>query len=607
MQQGFRNYNFFYKKFQPIVASGGSVSDVTINGTLYRVHTFTSTGSSTFSVSSVGNGSNPKVEYLVVAGGGAGGYPSDRTGGGGGAGGLLHNIGAGISVSATSYPLSIGAGGTGGVVPTNGQNSTAFGVTAIGGGRGGGSAYLSATGGSSGGTYHNAADTVKSGTSGQGTSGGAGYDSGNVSVGFKAGGGGGSFSAGSSASSGINGNGGSGTPLKMASNTATYYAAGGGGGNQVYTAQSLGGNGGGGNGAVNSTTAATAGAANTGSGGGGGAVSNGGSSFLAGANGGSGIIIIRYPLEMTGIPINTSNVGIVATGGNISYDFVSGTTYKIHTFRSSDTFSVSSLGSLGGQIEYLIAAGGGGGADRGGGGGGGGVITNFGGTKLSVSVQNYSISVGSGGLGGREYWQMNSAGTSYAPTGARDAATNGQNSTAFGLTAIGGGAGAEGYSGGSAAGQNGGSGGGGVLYGNPNVTVSKSGYTAGQGNAGGGALFIASTTTRGGGGGAGSAGTDGGAGGVVNAIGGDGLLSSISGSQTYYGGGGSACYSTLVSLGGTNGDSMPQANAVSNSGAGGGGQYGFSNYNSAPNSLFWAGGGNGGSGVVIIRYPISTS
>ena len=59
---------------QFIVASGGSVSTVGD----YKVHIFTTTGASTFVVSS-GAGD---VEYLVVAGGGSG---SAQYGGGGGA------------------------------------------------------------------------------------------------------------------------------------------------------------------------------------------------------------------------------------------------------------------------------------------------------------------------------------------------------------------------------------------------------------------------------------------------------------------------------------------------------------------------------------------
>ena len=77
---GLIDFNDFYgaETATFIVASGGSV---TTDGD-YKVHTFTSSGTITFS--QVGNaaGSNT-VEYLVVAGGGGGGSL-----GGGGAGGM---------------------------------------------------------------------------------------------------------------------------------------------------------------------------------------------------------------------------------------------------------------------------------------------------------------------------------------------------------------------------------------------------------------------------------------------------------------------------------------------------------------------------------------
>jgi hypothetical protein len=106
---------------QYVAATGGTVSTVCTN---FKVHTFTAPG--TFCVSSVGNaaGSNT-IEYLVVAGGGAGG-PNRR--GGGGAGGFRFAAPtlapltypakplagpAALPVTATGYPVTIGAGATG--------------------------------------------------------------------------------------------------------------------------------------------------------------------------------------------------------------------------------------------------------------------------------------------------------------------------------------------------------------------------------------------------------------------------------------------------------------------------------------------------------------
>ncbi|NBP17017.1 hypothetical protein EBU95_22010 [bacterium] len=49
-------------------------------------------------------------DYLVVAGGGGGGT-SPNSGGAGGAGG--YRVGAGVPISAGSYPITVGAGGGG--------------------------------------------------------------------------------------------------------------------------------------------------------------------------------------------------------------------------------------------------------------------------------------------------------------------------------------------------------------------------------------------------------------------------------------------------------------------------------------------------------------
>jgi hypothetical protein len=74
----------------------------------------------------------PVVEYLVVAGGGAGNYT-----GGGGAGGLLSGF-SGVSIG-SSITVTVGAGGTGTLGTsqgTAGSNSVFSSITAIGGGLG---------------------------------------------------------------------------------------------------------------------------------------------------------------------------------------------------------------------------------------------------------------------------------------------------------------------------------------------------------------------------------------------------------------------------------------------------------------------------------------
>ena len=107
------------------LSSGGTK---TTDGS-YTVHTFTGSGTFTFSSAPIGF----SVEYLVAAGGGGGG----RAGGGGGAGGL--RIGS-ISLTDGSYTVTIGAGGAGGqsgVQSSNGENSVFDSVTATCGGGGG--------------------------------------------------------------------------------------------------------------------------------------------------------------------------------------------------------------------------------------------------------------------------------------------------------------------------------------------------------------------------------------------------------------------------------------------------------------------------------------
>jgi hypothetical protein len=92
-----------------------------------------------FEVNTNSNAVSPfvTVEYLIAAGGGAGGYSAAaQTGAGaGGAGGLLQ--GSASLVSGT-YNIVVGAGGIGALNNRggNGGDSTALGLTAIGGGGG---------------------------------------------------------------------------------------------------------------------------------------------------------------------------------------------------------------------------------------------------------------------------------------------------------------------------------------------------------------------------------------------------------------------------------------------------------------------------------------
>ena len=59
----------------PVVATGGTITDITVNGAPYKLHTFTSSG--TMTVTTAG-----AIDYMLVAGGAS----SNSGGRGGGAG-----------------------------------------------------------------------------------------------------------------------------------------------------------------------------------------------------------------------------------------------------------------------------------------------------------------------------------------------------------------------------------------------------------------------------------------------------------------------------------------------------------------------------------------
>lgn len=305
-----------------------------------------------------------------------------------------------------------------------------------------------------------------------------------------------------------------------------------------------------------------------------------------------------------------------ATGGAITD--IAG--YRVHTFTSSGTFTVSS-GSK--NIEYLVIAGGGCGGGWGGGGGGAGgyrssVIGEMSGGGASaestfyVSEGSYVVTVGAGS------------------PGSSNPHVNGSNSSFDSIISLGGGSG-----GGSSnmstytpnnPGDGGSGGGSSWIY---QTQDGQGGIpTSGQGYSGGSVSFAnADYHPTGGGGGAGSAG-----GSPANTFsasgnGGIGVQSNIDGNNYYYaggggggihqyaggpqiagngglgGGGGGAGGDTQGSGGGSarnagqagQGPSSPGGNGGANTGGGGGGGA------SGSGNAF---GGNGGSGIVIVRYPI---
>jgi hypothetical protein len=231
------------------------------------------------------------VDYLVVAGGGSGGT---WLGGGGGGGGF--KTGTGLSVSSATT-VTIGAGGAGrfqnlsnGVTDGNvGNNSVFASITSTGGGYGGGGGNIGSgggAGGSGGGGGGNNIPLSHAGgaasPSGQGNNGGNGLNS---APNYPAGGGGGAGAAGGNATTTTGGSGGNGSSNSYSGSSVTY--AGGGGSSTFGGTPGGGGTGGGGAG---TNTDGVSGTVNTG-GGGGGAYAG----YTSGS-GGSGIVIVRYPV-----------------------------------------------------------------------------------------------------------------------------------------------------------------------------------------------------------------------------------------------------------------------------------------------------------------------
>ena len=347
-----------------------------------------------------------------------------------------------------------------------------------------------------------------------------------------------------------------------------------------------------------------------------------------GGSGGSGCVIIKAQY--------TVSDSFAATGGTNQPNGIVSGSYTYHVFADDGNFVVAS-GSK--SIDFLIVAGGGGGANgQGGGGGAGGVVY---GTSVYIGKGTYPVVVGAGGGG--------------AGPGTSTPGSKGSDSKFGGLTAIGGGGGAQnnwGHPGGNptspsagpypssddnsrfiVGGSSGGCGGG-TKSGAPGPdlqaqypymqTPNRGGTTmynniTQYGNAGG-AQGNAASGAGGGGGGAGGEGggsypgnSNGGGGQPFPAFPGPVLSPGMPSPQQSafatavgtsgefgggggggYGGGGGGSYGNGgPGGGGQGGSSTPDGgdNGVAGTGGGGGGSG-----NSGP------GGGDGGKGVVIIRY-----
>jgi hypothetical protein len=290
-------------------ASGGNI--VTNDGT-YWYHAFLNSGTFTPAKALT-------CDILVVAGGGSGATGGNSAGaGGGGAGGLLPFTSQ--SLTAVAHSCIVGAGGAavgraGGaaVNGTTGNDSQFASLTLVKGGGFGGGGLLDGvggnggTGGSGGGAGRWSNSTSQFGgspTSGQGFKGGDALSTG--AGGRNGAGGGGAGAAGANITNVGQMDGGIGSSAYSSWGLATttgqnsggtvYYAGGGAGSGIVYFGN--GGLGGGGASPVPASGAqtATSGSPNTGGGGGGMGGADEGSNKTSGA-GGSGIIIVRYPMS----------------------------------------------------------------------------------------------------------------------------------------------------------------------------------------------------------------------------------------------------------------------------------------------------------------------
>lgn len=286
-------------------------------------------------------------------------------------------------------------------------------------------------------------------------------------------------------------------------------------------------------------------------------------------------------------------------GSDESLDDYNGRLYKVHVFNQTGTFRVKEIGDSD-RVEALIVGGGGGGGEgggaaaAGGGGGAGGLIYK----EVSVDNKEYSITIGSGGLGGLKGDSPTSDGRGI----------NGQDSVAFGLTALGGGGGGS-TSSESNAKDGGNGGGGGGQGGDKGVETQTNSASGGTGKNGGdgnpSTLGGSGDDVGGGGGGAGEVGQNASDRGPAG-DGGDGvdyrhIFGDVVGENGRFAGGGGGAVPNYYN---TNNGGKGGIGGGGNGGQDGGGEDG------APNTGGGGGGGDGqragdgGSGVVIIRYPL---
>ena len=258
--------------------TGGIEQEYESGGSNYRSHSFLTPGTHRFSTSTA-----LTIDLLIVGGGGGSAKAQSNTvtTGGAGAGGLVE--GTSQTLAAGNYTIVVGAGGARSTSVTapasDGGNSTFNSFTATGGGGGTDYDTVGRAGGSGSGGPE---DSKVGGATNQNT-----YSSTTNVTGYgNAGGTGGSYPSGGSGSGGgaggAGGNATNGTVAGGAGRANSFRT----GSNVTYST--------GGQGVGGSEVNGTAGNANTGNGAGG--VSTGSGGNTKSADGGSGIVVIRYAI-----------------------------------------------------------------------------------------------------------------------------------------------------------------------------------------------------------------------------------------------------------------------------------------------------------------------
>lgn len=618
----------------------GAARAYKIGGEVVLVFTNTAAGSCSFEIASK---LVADVRYLLVGGGGPGGF-SNTAGnvpGGGGAGGMITGE---VSVAEGAYSVTVGAGGLpvetlaainnkggdsvitdqtahlalrayggGGGGMTHGANETDQYSIGVSGGSGGGAAVATYGGRSFAGRVGGA------GVTGQGNKGGDSHDD---EWAYRNGGGGGGAGAPGqdSPSNATSGKGGDGLPCDI-TGEEVWYAGGGaggayyGGGNPVHY---LGGAGGGGESygqwheGCDEPLYSRAGVDALG-GGGAGASGHGWVGVCAAGRGGNGVVIVRF----TRILKQEDPLPDVSFTGEAEwYNIGRGKTREtVVIYTNVNEVGTLTLGRRATARVLLVGGGGPGGYASaynmmGGGGGAGGVVSN---ECAELKRGVYEIVVGKGGLPSNDRFVRAGNGG--------DSIVTFQGAELY--RAFGGGAGgnANGDNLGNeysnpAWGANGGCGGGGATYyswwNQPGA-----GGTGSQGFNGGNAKNNGNDDngyyrSPGGGGGAGAAG------GSPSDLdkagaGGNGIVSRITGEEVWYAGGGAGgtwgSWGKVETAGGNGGGGAtwvdayitPNSGKVEDGedGLGGGGGGSSGGTGSSGNLLF--GPGRGGNGVVIVR------